>query len=372
MENKERKDNYIKIKSCAAMQYFEYYDVSEIAAIEQRVRKLTYIKKYAIIIHDKDLLEGGQPKKRHFHIVMTFSNATTIGAVARWLQIESQWIEKIRTTTKSAMLYLVHRNNPEKYQYSAEEVVANFDYVDYVDDCPSMQKRENIASRIANWEIKQYNLYDYITIDEYARNKVYYNNCFIYRQQQMATTERKLECVFVSWPSGCGKTTYSKMLASQLGYKAYISSGGKNPLDNYEWQECIILDDIRPSSFEFTDLLKLTDNNTNSFVGCRFYNKSILECKMLIITSTLTIERFVANIKNSDQEEYKQLYRRFQTDIELTDKKMSVYVYDGIWWYSLKYEAINPVAVMFNNEVASDFSDKMKDIMQLNIIDKPF
>jgi hypothetical protein len=51
---------------------------------------------------------------------------------------------------------------------------------------------------------------------------------------------------------------------------------------------------------------------------------------------------------------------------------MNVYAYDWLGWYSLKYEAINPVAVMFNKEVASDFSEKMKDLMQLNIIDKPF
>lgn len=371
MEN-ERKDSNIKIKSCMATQYFEYYDVSEIAVIEQRVKELTNIKRYAMVIHDNDLLESGKPKKRHFHIVMTFSNATTIGAVARWLHLENQYIEKIRTTTKSAMLYLVHRNDPEKFQYNPENIVANFDYVEYVDDCPAKQKRENIASRIINWEIKQYNLHKFVSADEYARNKTYYTNVFIYRQQQMATTDRKLECVFISWPSGCGKTTYSKMVATQLWYNTYISSGGKNPLDNYEGQECIILDDIRPSSFEFSDLLKLTDNNTNSLVGCRFYNKSILECKMIIITSTLTVERFVANIKNNEQEEYTQLFRRFQTNIELTDKKMNVYAYDWLGWYSLKYEAINPVAVMFNKEVASDFSEKMKDLMQLNIIDKPF
>ena len=36
-----RKDSNMKIKSCMATQYFEYYDVSEIAVIEQRVRELT-------------------------------------------------------------------------------------------------------------------------------------------------------------------------------------------------------------------------------------------------------------------------------------------------------------------------------------------
>ena len=65
----------IKFKTCEVMQYFEYYDVPEISVIESRIKSLTNIKKYAIIIHDKDLLESGEPKKKHFHCVLTFSNA---------------------------------------------------------------------------------------------------------------------------------------------------------------------------------------------------------------------------------------------------------------------------------------------------------
>lgn len=54
----QRKDNLVKIKTCMVTQYFEYYDVEEIAVIESRIRGLTYIKSYAIVIHDKDLLEN--------------------------------------------------------------------------------------------------------------------------------------------------------------------------------------------------------------------------------------------------------------------------------------------------------------------------
>ena len=106
----------IKFKACEVMQYFEYYDVVEIAVIEQRIKTLTNIKKYAIIIHDKDLLESGEPKKKHFHCVLTFNNATTSDAVAKGLQVEEQYVNKIKTTVKSANLYLVHRNHPEKFQ----------------------------------------------------------------------------------------------------------------------------------------------------------------------------------------------------------------------------------------------------------------
>lgn len=324
----DKKDSLIKIKSCAVMQYFQYYDVSEIAVIESRVKNLTNIKTYAIIIHDKDILPSWELKKKHFHIVMTFKNATTIGAVARGLGLESQYIEKIRTTTKSAMLYLVHRNNPEKYQYDAKDVIASFDYVEYVDDCKPMQRRDSIADRIATGEIKLYNLHDYITVDEFARNRNYYNNCFLFRQSKMKSQDRNLKCIFISGPSGCGKTTFAKDYARGLGYVSYISSWGKHPLDNYAWEECIILDDIRPQTYEYNDLLKLTDNHTDSLVGCRFYNKSIAECKLVVITSVIPIDEF-ANFWADWEDTAEQLLRRFWVCIVMSKDTITYYYYDS-------------------------------------------
>ena len=54
----EKKDACIKLRTCAVMQYFDYYDVSEVAVIESRIKNLSFIKKYAFIIHDKDLLDN--------------------------------------------------------------------------------------------------------------------------------------------------------------------------------------------------------------------------------------------------------------------------------------------------------------------------
>lgn len=346
----DRKDNLIKIKSCAVMQYFEYYDVQEIAVIETRVKNLTNVKSYAIVIHDKDLLENWEPKKKHFHIVITFKNATTIGAVAKGLGVECQYIEKIRTTTKSAMLYLVHRNNPEKYQYKPEEVVASFDYVEYVDDCKPMQKRDNIAEKIAKWEIKQYNLYDYISVDEFARNRNYYNNCFLFRQAKMKTKDRQLQCIFISGASGCWKTTFAKQLAENYWYTAYISSGWKHPLDNYAWEECIILDDIRENTYEYNDLLKLTDNHTDSLVGCRFYNKSIAECKLIIITTVISIKNF-SDYWAYWEETAEQLLRRFETYIEMYEDSIKFYYYNAEKKeYVLKTKTNNSISDMFRNK----------------------
>jgi hypothetical protein len=54
----ERNDRNIKIRNCMVTQMFEYYDVEEIAIIETRIKELTGVKEYCIIIHDKDILES--------------------------------------------------------------------------------------------------------------------------------------------------------------------------------------------------------------------------------------------------------------------------------------------------------------------------
>jgi len=292
----------IKVKACEVMQYWDYMDCDNIDVIISRIKRLTNLKSYAIITHDRDTLPNGQLKPAHFHCVLTFSNATTIKSIADCIGVEMQYVEKIRATTKSARLYLIHRNDPDKYQYSPEDVKASFDYISYVDDCPVKQKRENIAQRIESGEIKQYNLWKYVTIDEYSKNYRYYQRCFEYRQNKLKGVDRNMECIFISGASGTGKTTYAKMIAAQKGYACYISSGGKNPLDDYQGEECIILDDTRSSTWNLTDFLKLTDNHTDSLVGCRYYNKSIAECKLLIVTSVKSLDEFYEKATKEDNE----------------------------------------------------------------------
>ena len=115
------------------------------------------------------------------------------------------------------------------------------------------------------------------------------------------------------------------MLASQKGYECYISSGGKNPLDNYKGEECIILDDTRSSSWSLSDFLKLTDNHTDSLVGCRYYNKSIAECKLLIVTTVKSLDDFYEHATKEDNEPRIQLYRRFKLVLKMTDTQLTTY-----------------------------------------------
>lgn len=356
-------------KSCEVMQYWEYMDVKDVSSIVERIKALTNLKSWCIITHDKDLLPSGEPKRPHFHCVLTFSNNKTFGSIAKGLGVEVQYVNKIKSTTKSAQLYLVHRNNPEKYQYNPSEVQASFDYVNFVDDCPIKEKRENIAFRIEKGEIKEYNIFKYITIDEYSRNKRYYQSCFEYRQGKLKGLNRDMKCIFITGGSNTGKTTYAKAIADTYGFVTYITSGGKNPLDNYKGEECIILDDTRSSTWSLTDFLKLTDNHTDSLVGCRYYNKSIAECKLLIVTSCKTLDEFYEQATKEDNEPRIQLFRRFFTVIKLTRDTLYAYQYDeskGCHVY--KGSSNNPVAYFFQPDRMEKLFDNFMSTMNVKLV----
>lgn len=359
----------IKVKTCEVMQYLDFYDTTDLKVIESRVKTLTNLRKYALIIHDKDLLDSGEPKRPHFHLVLTFSNATTSQVIANVLKVEEQYINKIKTTTKSALLYLVHRNDLKKYQYSADEVLANFDYVDYVDGVLPKVDLKDIANKIDNGTIKAYNLFDYVSINDYALHKTYFDRCFEYRQNKLRSIDRNMECLFITGASGTGKTSIAKDFALKRDYSVYISSGGKNPLDNYKGEDCIILDDLRDTTYSLSDFLKLTDNNTNSLVGCRFYNKSISECKMLIVTSVKPIEEFYKVVAEKEREPQQQLFRRFQCLIKVDFKFLYFYAYiDSAKDYVFQAKMINPISLKYNTSVAKNFAENFAKALGLELV----
>lgn len=350
------------------MQYFEYMDTTDVSVIIDRIKTLTNLKTYAFIVHDKDTKEDGTPKKKHFHCVLTFSETTTSSTVANAIGIEEQYVNKIKTTTKSAELYLIHKNNLEKYQYPLSDVLSNFDYAEKYANIEPYINKKDIAKKIEDGTIKAYNLTKYISVDDYARYKLYLDRAFDYRQIKLKGVDRIMDCVFITGASGTGKTTFAKMMAARKGYETYISSGGKNPLDNYRGEECIILDDLRDSDYRLSDFLKLTDNNTDSLVGCRFYNKSISECQLLIVTSVKSIEDFYRGVINEEREPQVQLFRRFKTYILMEREKVVFQCYNPATQnYVIQYKTLNPVSTMFDREIASKFSADLIKVMGLEV-----
>ena len=125
-------------------------------------------------------------------------------------------------------------------------------------------------------------------------------------------TARNLEVIYINGKSGSGKTVFAKYLAEQLHFDFFVSGSGEDFLDGYDKEECIILDDFRASSMKFMEMLKFLDNNTNSSVRSRYYNKDISNTKLIIITSVVPPQDLYSMFKNDTEfkEPAKQFYRR--------------------------------------------------------------
>lgn len=339
------------MKTCEVMQYMEYMDC-DLETIEKRIVTIPFIKSYALILHDRDVRDDGTPKPPHFHAVLTFSQAKTFESVATAIGVEPQFVNKIRTTTKSAQMYLIHRNDKTKFQYAPEDVKASFDFKELVDDTPIKENISEILKKIDAEIIKPYNIQEYVTIETYAKNKRLFETAFEYVMRKKKGVMRNMKCFYFYGGSGTGKTTYAKIFANQNGWSTFVSSGGKNPLDDYKGEDCIILDDIRGSVFSLADFLKLTDNNTDSMVGCRYYNKSLAYCKAIICTSVMSLDELYSGVTDENKEPKKQLYRRFETTFEFTEDKIKCYLYDGVDSLVYRGQFLNPVALMYNKEVA--------------------
>lgn len=355
----------INLKTCEIMQYFEFMpdDMQDIQSIYDKAINISNVKRVSIIEHNMDTDNNGEPVERHFHMVLTFSNNKTVDSIAKDLSIKSNYVNKILTTTSKAEEYLIHLNDNTKYQYNPADVIANFNYVDFINKRKTKKENElklkDVSSKIASGEIREFNLHNFISVDDFAKHKTYYKNCFEYRTRTITDSDRNLDCVFITGESGSGKTTYAKEFARKKGYSFYVSSGGANPFDDYKGQDCIILDDIRPSSFNLNDLLKITDRHTLSNVACRFYNKSLYECKLIIVTSVISIYDFYDFIVKEKNDTAKQLYRRFPLFIKMDLKQLDIYTYDlDTSKYEKQVSMPNIVVKKFKSDnisIATDF-----------------
>ena len=93
-------------------------------------------------------------------------------------------------------------------------------------------------------------------------------------------------------------------------------------------EDCLILDDLRGSAMRFSDFIKMIDNNTDTRVKSRYYNKSITECKLIIITTIHSMLEFYSNIFSAQDEPLLQFQRRCKTYIEMDPYYVNAYSFD--------------------------------------------
>lgn len=109
------------------------------------LRSANWVQHYALTLHDKDLWTAedekanskhkvGEPKEKHSHIILYTFDAKSSSSVEKLFDRyavslnpenpESTRVE-IPSSVTSAYRYLRHLDDPDKYQYSVEELVAD-------------------------------------------------------------------------------------------------------------------------------------------------------------------------------------------------------------------------------------------------------
>lgn len=76
-------------------------------------------------LHDKDINPDGSVKKAHWHVILLFDGKKSYEQVKELTDAINAPIPQKTANTKGLVRYLIHMDNPEKYQYKRDEIVCH-------------------------------------------------------------------------------------------------------------------------------------------------------------------------------------------------------------------------------------------------------
>lgn len=116
------------MKSSRTWEVVVYPDSESYVAAEVLATVTEYFTQWCYILHDRDVNDDGTPKKSHYHVYGKFDTPRTPQTVANALGVG---VASLRTVSswRAAVRYAVHLDHPDKYQYSVDDVSANFEFV---------------------------------------------------------------------------------------------------------------------------------------------------------------------------------------------------------------------------------------------------
>ena len=311
------------------------------------IDKHTIVKYWAYIIHDKDTKQDGSPKEPHIHLYLNFGQSSaTFKDVASWFNDRPSQVCAVKQRRADILMYLTHRNAPNKYQYDDSEVVANFDVQKTItSDLERDQVKDNIDALVFSFAKEE------ITYAQAQRGMQtikkalpngkmldYWTKALqqierLWKQMCLVSTKgkRNMKIIFIHGKSGSGKSTYAEMYADMLckkmGYRDFARSSASNDImQDYMGEDIFILDDFRDVdeltgvSQSLTDVLKMLDPHFASSSKSRYTNKTFTG-KLMIITSTKDPLTWFEGTK----EQRWQFFRRIDKLIDIDKDNVTVY-----------------------------------------------
>lgn len=364
---------------CEVQSQIKYISENKVKDVINDLCKKGTVIDFAYALHDKDTYtdddeledithKAGEAKEPHIHAVLRFNNSYKFSTVANWFELPVACIRVIKTTFDTTCAYLIHKNDPKKFQYDPSEIHSSFDYADFLSKLKekekALQSNENYMKMLKNRILEEveagtlrgYNFHENYKYSDRVMLRSYLNKAIdeIIKTKLNSNEERNLEVIYIHGTSGAGKTAFAKMTAKARKFVYVTSDDDRDPVESYDSHPCMILDEMRPSSMKLTSFLKLVDNNTESLAGARYHGKAFIECRLIIITSILQIEEFFEKLQENDNETAIQIKRRCKTMFEMDRDYIEISEWDD---YSRQYvycgKMKNPIPAIYKIEPKS-------------------
>lgn len=330
------------------------------------------------IVHDQDMREGWdevnhcavmEPKPRHIHGIVKFTDrksSASLEQLATFLGLELQYVEKPkagRYALDNMLAYLVHAKYKDKHQYKPEEVatIKGRDYKDIelerrvswlkgaaeVKTKAAAVEVEYLRERILEGDVsrEQVMLTDALFM-VYSRHKTLLDEAFVAYGQRRAyqaaaalrNGEFRTTVIYIWGDAGSGKTHFAQefmskalAMAKGMGERWHVyRAATANPLDDWQGQEVIFLDDLRGSAMEANDWLLLLDPVNASPARARYSNKQEVAPRLIVLTATIPPDQyfFYTRNKGNVDEALDQFIRRLaaQVKVQYVDEQRSYFV----------------------------------------------
>ena len=266
----------------------------------------------------------------HYHCGINTGNSNFKPAqFAGWFGLPVNACEKIHSRFDFGYInYLLHHNQEGKTEINPEKLIKNFD-IDFtklfqrIDD---NKRTDDMLNMLARGEITEYDLYKAMNEEWCRKHTREINSALVTRSKKIAINggKREMDVVYITGGARCGKSYLAQKLCKMNNMSYYSSSNGEHPFDDYMGQDVVILDDLRPHNFRFSELLKVLDNHMSSKVSARYHNVD-LNCKIMYITSVLQLNEFYKGIADNNHEAVEQLRGRIKYVYEVEKDTVTIY-----------------------------------------------
>lgn len=314
--------------------------------------------RYATVVHDRDTKTDGAPVEPHVHTALHFSNAREISAVAKKLGLPAQYVQKWDNDQETLFAYLCHRTSGAKarFQYEPADVEANFDYASWLAKVEARykaadtsmpipllggpeEKVDAVLNALYSGNLTEKEAGELLTGSEYGNNSRALKDVIAAAELRSAERWREehrngpLTVLWLYGPSYSGKSHLAIELAAKRG-DYYVSRSRRDPWAEYHpTMHSVVLDDLRPDSMDYVDLLKCLDPNSlrEGASGAARYHDRPLACDFIVITTPFTpLEFWEGAVKPRYRviDGLDQLHRRLTTVISMDQMRYRAVSFD--------------------------------------------